>query len=127
MAGPSSIACRSGRHGVETSFSAEEEPPGQVAPDDLPAAHSREPRVSARASVRRWSRTAEAAANTPAIPRLPNAQPQALVPAAVPPRQSRIAPNIRGATAPEPYPTSDRRPSAAPRYAGGTTSVIAVE
>src|SRR3972149_2731109 len=41
--------------------------------------------------------------------------------------RSGTAPNTRGATAPAPKPTSERSASAAPRYAGSTASVRAVE
>src|SRR5215468_7031852 len=67
----------------------------------------------AAASGVQYSSMAEATAPAPAMPRLTNAHPHA--PARSRPYQSRIAPKSRGATAPAPYPSSDRRASAAPR------------
>src|SRR5438876_274261 len=53
---------------------------------------ARNPRVSARASARRWSIVTDASAKSPPTPRLAKAQPQARGPASTPPRRSMIAP-----------------------------------
>src|SRR5438445_99827 len=63
---------------------------------------ARNPRVSARASARRWSIMTDATARSPLTPRLAKAQPHARGPASTPPRRSMIAPKTRGAIAPAP-------------------------